>query len=110
MCVGVSTFGSGKLVVSPSYYVDTKSIYPQIGLSVYEPIGLGLVYNSYTGGGVVPRIHQSGINWFATRHDIETNFGDFTVGVGATLRLMFQEKLPNENENNFHITASYKIW
>lgn len=106
----LKTFASGTLSVSPGYYLDTKKVEPTLGISVYEPIGLGLHYDSYTGGGVAPRLHSANANWFATRHDIETSFGDVTVSVGATLRLIFQENLPNENENNVHVQVSYKLW
>lgn len=108
--VSAVCLASGKLEVSPSYVFDKKEVLPTLGVSIYEPIGLGLNYDSYTGGGVAPRVYSPDVHWFATRQDLETSFGNLTVGAGVTVRLMFQDGLKMENENGAHLTVSYKLW
>lgn len=106
----LSAFPSGKLSVSPAFYFDKKVVLPTLGVSVYEPVFLGLIYNSFTGGGSTPRFNQPNVGWFATRQDLEKTFGDLSVSVGATMRIMLQDGFDTQNENNLHVVLEYKLW
>lgn len=108
ICMNI--YASGKLTVSPNYYLKTKEILPQVGVSAYEPLFLGLFYDGYIGAGIAPSTNYPQTAWLTTRHDLGQDFDGLKISVGVTLTASTKERYTGEDESNVHIRMSYGLW
>lgn len=91
---------SGRVSIENQYFLESKVLGPTLGLTVSEPLFLGLDYVSWTGGG----LNLEKKWWMTSKHDIEIPISDFTISVGAAYRLN------PKNESDVHVKVSYDIW
>jgi hypothetical protein len=94
----------------PQYFLKSEKTLPQFGLSVYEPVVLGLAYNGWSGVGWQPRAGESSVMWFTSRHDIEKWYGDLGLSVGFTVRYAGKQDEALLNEQDIHFKLTYRIW
>lgn len=102
---------SGKISAEPTYYLKSEKFGGQLGMTIYEHMFWNLNYNQWTGGGIRPRFYEDGTFWFASKHDIDFNFGSLTVSPGYKFEFNNAEsELVEGVEHSVHVKVSYKLW
>lgn len=110
LVLSMNVFASGKIQFKPGYYLKSKQLGGQVGLAVYEPLIGKLAYNQWTGYGYAPRLHEKGVNYFVSTHDLEIPTGNLTVGAGFTFKHTNQESEKLFSDSDIHLKISYKLW
>jgi hypothetical protein len=72
-------FASGKLTLEPGYDAIQDKSHITMGLGIYEIIGDGIAYNSWTGFGDSFDVDTNYRDWYSTKHQV-----DFTDKNGLT--------------------------
>jgi|SRR3990172_7510555 len=103
------SFASGKLQLGAGYHLKSQGVGPSMGLGVYEPIGiLGLNYNMYTGGGLMPRRGED-VWWMVSKHDLERWSGDWCFAAG--FQFVHSTKADSlYSDSDVHVKVSRKLW
>jgi hypothetical protein len=82
--ISSSAFASGKLVLQPEYDTDLKTVYPTVGLSVYEKLADSWFYiNSWTGFGQTEFQYVEKTTWITAKNLIELPMFKHAVVVGV---------------------------
>lgn len=77
--LSVTAFANGKLTLEPAYDPIQDKTHVTMGLAVYESLGDGVAYNSWTGFGDSFDLAPTYKSWYTTKHQI-----DFTDKKGLT--------------------------
>lgn len=110
----ISAFASGKFQVKPSYHFNSAKIGWQTGISVYEKIPLTpLVYNMWTGGGLQPRVGESGAVYMVSEHKVgmaANKPGDVGVFGGYAFRWASRQTESLLSESTVFMQLEWKLW
>jgi hypothetical protein len=98
---------SGKISGQVNYYTREEKVAPAFGLSIYEPLFLGLAYNGWTGVGSRPHFYDDSVTWFVTKHALETWIDDIGFSMGYQAEYNTNEG-PVQHSANFKV--SLKLW
>ena len=110
--ISVNAFASGKVILERAHKFNQERYHSDvtaIGLSAYEKIVGNLNYEFYTGVGQQD-ILTSGTKqdyWFATKVDLGYKMKNFTISMGATMKLLTDDFRSN---NDVHMSIGYIIW
>jgi hypothetical protein len=102
---------SGKFHITGNYFTKDGKAFPATGVSVYEPLFLGLNYDGFIGFGVAPRHNWPDVYWMTLRNDLSLALTkNISLSVGATIRLSDQEWIGLEDESNVHCKLVVQLW
>lgn len=107
--LSVGCFASGKLTVQPTYWLDSKVIRPQVGLSVYQPlVSKWIAYNSWIGMGDNPTGYEGdSVLWMSAKQDVDFHFGNLTLSPGWYGAYSLPSK---ELHHNVHVKIAVELW
>lgn len=104
------TFASGKLQIKPSYSLKSEKFGGQVGLSIYEPLLLGINYNGWLGAGIQPRVGEDSAKYAVFSSFLETWFGRTGLGVGYVFK---KANVPVDelfSDHSIEAKLMYSIW
>lgn len=96
-----SVFAAGWFEAGVSRFMDQGQIGPTIAVGLYEPLFLGLAYESWNGIGVNVRENV----WATSKHDLSLELNDsVTVCAGVALRHN------DVNYSDVHAAVRFALW
>lgn len=104
-----SVFASGKIMVQPQYFTDSKKLTPMIGLSVYEKIpGFKAAYNGWAGAGDQVFVDRTDVTWYSIRNAV-----DFYTPSPLVISPGVQSVIidgQDEWQHRVFVRATYQLW
>lgn len=106
------SFASGTLQLKPSYFMKAEKFGGQMGLSIYEPVVLGIKVNQWFGLGFQPRAFEDGVFYAVSDTTFERWFNRFSLGVGYKFTHASSDSIEPGliSEHALSLRASWKLW
>lgn len=105
------SFAKGKITLEPNYSLKSGKVGGQAGVSIYEPLFLGLFYNQWTGAGLATHQYDDSVLWFTSKHSLDFHLGPVGLGAGYKFNYNNAEHMGFVGPDHMvFVKASYELW